>query len=202
MRTCLSVSTPRRPFTTNGRCGMALSSVQPYAFTATLVTAANAVGAANASAASAPAVLRTRWPPHRIEPSTSNPHSRVAFSRHRHTPRGFLPWGLSNTCPRLGAMRDAVPRDGQLSDNPKQERPIGNDRFPQRAVCVLAVDVMRARITSSILMTLGIDASRFVAQSRPHAMHHAFRTQPSTQPQEAAMSIRTMHRRLLSAADS
>jgi hypothetical protein len=36
---------------------------------------------------------------------------------------------LSNTCPRLGAMRDAVPRDGQLSDNPKHERAFVNGCF-------------------------------------------------------------------------
>ena len=35
-------------------------------------------------------------------------------------PRGFLPWGLSNTCPQDGAMRPSVACDGQVSDNPKQ----------------------------------------------------------------------------------
>ena len=35
-------------------------------------------------------------------------------------PRGFLPWGLSNTCPQGGAIRAPVACDGQVSDNPKQ----------------------------------------------------------------------------------
>ena len=39
----------------------------------------------------------------------------------RSLPRGFLPWGLSNTCPQGGAMRTAVARDGQVSDNPKHQ---------------------------------------------------------------------------------
>jgi hypothetical protein len=35
--------------------------------------------------------------------------------------------GLSNTCPRVGVMRDAVSRDGQMSDNPKHNLPVMND---------------------------------------------------------------------------
>ena len=34
-------------------------------------------------------------------------------------PRGFLPWGLSNTCPQDGGVRASVACDGQVSDNPK-----------------------------------------------------------------------------------
>ncbi len=39
-------------------------------------------------------------------------------------PRGFLPWGLSNTCPQGGAIRAPVACDGQVSDNPKQGQSI------------------------------------------------------------------------------
>ena len=41
-------------------------------------------------------------------------------SNHCGMPRGFLPWGLSNTCPQAGAMRASAACDEQVSDNPKQ----------------------------------------------------------------------------------
>lgn len=44
-------------------------------------------------------------------------------------PRGFLPWGLSNTCPQDGGMRASAACDGQVSDNPKQELPLAEGCF-------------------------------------------------------------------------
>jgi len=44
-------------------------------------------------------------------------------------PRGFLPWGFSNTCPQVGSMPTSVTCDGQVSDNPKQERSSSSDRY-------------------------------------------------------------------------
>lgn len=49
-------------------------------------------------------------------------HSAVASSRHRATARGFLPQGLSNTCPQAGAMRSPVPSRGQVSNKPKRKQ--------------------------------------------------------------------------------
>jgi hypothetical protein len=37
--------------------------------------------------------------------------------------RGFLPRGLSNTCPQVSAARDTVAVHGQVSNKPKQELP-------------------------------------------------------------------------------
>jgi hypothetical protein len=34
--------------------------------------------------------------------------------------RGFLPQGLSNTCPQTGAMRSVVTTHGQVSNKPKR----------------------------------------------------------------------------------
>jgi hypothetical protein len=47
-------------------------------------------------------------------------HRAVATSDHRATGRGFLPRGLSNTCPQVGTMHRAVPLHGQVSNKPKQ----------------------------------------------------------------------------------
>ena len=38
--------------------------------------------------------------------------------------RGFLPRGLSNTCPQAGVVRRLVLRDGQVSDKPKLLLPV------------------------------------------------------------------------------
>ena len=43
-------------------------------------------------------------------------HSAVAIQRHRGTARGFLPRGLSNTCPQVGAMRCIVVSHRQVSN--------------------------------------------------------------------------------------
>lgn len=63
------------------------------------------------------------------ERAASNRHSRVAFSDHRDTRRGFLPWGLSNTCPQAGAPHASVSCDGQVSDNPKHEPSLAVDGY-------------------------------------------------------------------------
>ena len=55
-------------------------------------------------------------------------HSAVASSMHRATARGFLPQGLSNTCPQAGAMRSPVPSRGQVSNKPKQQPPLADGR--------------------------------------------------------------------------
>ena len=55
-----------------------------------------------------------------------NRHSGGAFDNHRLTPRGFLPRGLSNTCPQGSVMLRPVARDGQVSDKPKHERKFAN----------------------------------------------------------------------------
>ena len=49
-------------------------------------------------------------------------HSAIACSRHRGLARGFLPQGLSNTCPQTGAMRRVVSMRGQVSNKPKRNR--------------------------------------------------------------------------------
>ena len=38
--------------------------------------------------------------------------------------RGFLPRGLSNTCPQVCATRSAVASHGQVSNKPKQLRSV------------------------------------------------------------------------------
>jgi len=38
--------------------------------------------------------------------------------------RGFLPRGLSNTCPQVCATRSAVASHGQVSNKPKQKMPV------------------------------------------------------------------------------
>ena len=45
-------------------------------------------------------------------------------------PRGFLPWGLSNTCPQARAMPTSVACDGQVSDNPKHQQAQPSGSFP------------------------------------------------------------------------
>ena len=51
-------------------------------------------------------------------------HRAVATSDHRGTARGFLPRGLSNTCPQVCPMRRTVASHGQVSNKPKQSLPI------------------------------------------------------------------------------
>jgi hypothetical protein len=61
------------------------------------------------------------WPP----PTTVLHHYRhraVATSEHRGTARGFLPRGLSNTCPQACAMHGTAVSHGQVSNKPKQNR--------------------------------------------------------------------------------
>jgi len=62
----------------------------------------------------------------------SNRHGFEAAIEQCGMPRGFLPWGLSNTGPQGGAMRAFVTSDGQVSDNPTQE-PSG-EKDPWRRV--------------------------------------------------------------------
>lgn len=54
------------------------------------------------------------------ELAASNPHSDRVFDNHRDMRRGFLPQGLSNTCPQAGVMRRPVLLAGQMSDKPKR----------------------------------------------------------------------------------
>ena len=54
--------------------------------------------------------------------AASNRHSRRALDNRRLVRRGFLPRGLSNTCPQAGVLRRPVLRDGQVSDKPKLDR--------------------------------------------------------------------------------
>ena len=63
----------------------------------------------------------------------------------------------------------------------------------QKAIRVSAADVMPARIASSILMRRGVDASRLVEQSRSHAMHHAFRTQPTVHSTTGGRNVQSHH---------
>jgi len=60
--------------------------------------------------------------------ATSNPHSDRAVDNHRHLRSGFLPQGLSNTCPQAGTTRRPVLLAGQVSDKPKRERKFVKDR--------------------------------------------------------------------------
>ena len=43
--------------------------------------------------------------------------------------RGFLPRGLSNTCPQVCATRSAVASHGQVSNKPKQEQTFSDGSF-------------------------------------------------------------------------
>jgi hypothetical protein len=43
--------------------------------------------------------------------------------------RGFLPRGLSNTCPQVCATRSAVASHGQVSNKPKQVRTLASGGF-------------------------------------------------------------------------
>ena len=52
-------------------------------------------------------------------PQRPNPHSR-ALNTHGAASRGFLPRGLCDTCPQVGAARRAVLFAGQVSHNPRQ----------------------------------------------------------------------------------
>ena len=56
------------------------------------------------------------------ERAASNPHNRRAFDDGHRIRRGFLPRGLSNTCPSGRCASDRVSSDGQVSDKPKLER--------------------------------------------------------------------------------
>jgi hypothetical protein len=67
-------------------------------------------------------------------------HRAVATSDHRGTARGFLPRGLSNTCPQVCATRGTVASHGQVSNKPKHFRTSdqagsshANDRFQSAA---------------------------------------------------------------------
>ena len=51
-----------------------------------------------------------------------NRHSDRAFNNHRGTRRGFLPRGLSDTCPQTDAGLTGHCARGQVSDNPKHNR--------------------------------------------------------------------------------
>ena len=50
---------------------------------------------------------------HQLDPRVPNPHSLVAFPGVRAAFRGFLPRGLSDTCPQAAAMFEAAPREGR-----------------------------------------------------------------------------------------
>lgn len=74
-------------------------------------------------------------------------------------PRGFLPWGLSNTCPQDGGMRASAACDGQVSDNPKQERVLPTVRFG-RADLKLGVAARHPRVSESSAVSLGLNLPR------------------------------------------
>ena len=61
-------------------------------------------------------------------------HRAAATWEHRGTARGFLPRGLSNTCPLIGAMRSVSASPGQVSNKPKQKRTV--DTVAQLNVCL------------------------------------------------------------------
>jgi len=61
-------------------------------------------------------------------PQRPNPHSRALNTRGAAS-RGFLPRGLCDTCPQVGAARRSVPFAGQVSHNPKQDLVATNGRF-------------------------------------------------------------------------
>ena len=69
-----------------------------------------------------------RWPGRnlRLRPGTTIAIA-VAASAHRGMGRGFLPRGLSNTCPQVSAMCRTVVSHGQVSNKPKQVPPIANE---------------------------------------------------------------------------
>ncbi|MGQ3051679.1 MAG: hypothetical protein ACT6S0_07830, partial [Roseateles sp.] len=65
------------------------------------------------------------------QPLACNRHS---FERHRHVRRGFLPRGLSNTCPLFGAIRTTGMSRGQVSNKPKRELMVAIG-VPTAAMC-------------------------------------------------------------------
>lgn len=44
--------------------------------------------------------------------------------------RGFLPRGLSNTCPQVCATRSAVASHGQVSNKPKHQPTVATGSYP------------------------------------------------------------------------
>ena len=58
----------------------------------------------------------------RVQSAAASPRIAIAFDKHHHIRLGFLPRGLSDTCPQLGVTRTPVSHDGQMSDKPKHLR--------------------------------------------------------------------------------
>jgi len=54
--------------------------------------------------------------------------------------RGFLPRGLSNTCPQVCATRSAVASHGQVSNKPKQLQPLEGSPLSDRRRCKAGTD--------------------------------------------------------------
>jgi len=56
-------------------------------------------------------------------------HRAPAPSTHRGVGRGFLPRGLSNTCPQVCATRPTEALRGQVSNKPRHKEPVASVRF-------------------------------------------------------------------------
>lgn len=75
-------------------------------------------------------------------------------------PRGFLPWGLSNTCPQGGAIRAPVACDGQVSDNPKQHQSVATGSKVAAQFCFAPVLVQAIRqLRQAVYQAVGANSS-------------------------------------------
>ncbi len=130
-------------------------------------------------------------PWHRQAHATGSPPIAIdakCQSNHCGMPRGFLPWGLSNTCPQGGAMRTSVACDGQVSDNPKQKRSavLGTPLLSFRSQIVLIESAAGTDCRSAI----GVHPSKN-GQSPPSAFRQqvaALRTRPTRAPSVGRLS--------------
>ena len=84
-----------------------------------------------------------------------------ACSRHRGVARGFLPQGLSNTCPQTGVMRRVVAMRGQVSNKPKWRTNLnGTGRSPNSSSKSEFGDSGHSRVAT--------DDRDKIATERPH----------------------------------
>ena len=78
--------------------------------------------------------------------------------------RGFLPQGLSNTCPQTGALRSVVASRGQVSNKPKRKR-----SFAEHAEESKFVDSSRSRVPTGepVKITASMAASNSLELALP-----------------------------------
>jgi hypothetical protein len=122
-------------------------------------------------------------------------------------PRGFLPWGLSNTCPQDDAMRASVACDGQVSDNPKQVLSLATGGFrvvqqsggplrpaDDRKVPHAPVVGLQALVSKRALFTARLSSRRGFRSSAPHQRLDAAcdRAEGVSRPFRPAFGVKSM----------